>query len=78
MDEPLAHMGPLPLPEGVVFSPALSDRVLLATGVRVQNRSRSQWGQCKVLNLSGPMHRLEEALTLTILSLIHISEPTRP
>ena len=62
-----AHMGPLPLPEGVVFSQALSDRVFLETGVRATYRSRKQWGSGKFLALAGPAYNLEEALYRIIL-----------
>ena len=67
MDEPIAHMGPLPLPEGVVFSQALSDRVLLETGVRVSCRKRLQWGTGRFLTLAGPRDNLEETLNRIIL-----------
>ena len=60
-------MGPLPLPEGVVFSQALSDRVFAETGVRATYRSRWQWGSGKRLTLSGPASNIEEALTRIIL-----------
>ena len=61
-------MGPLPLPEGVVFSQALSDRVFAETGVRATYRSRPQWGSGKYLYLSGPAPatNLDSALTLII------------
>ena len=67
MDERLAYMGPLPLPEGVVFSQALSDRVFLETGVRATYRSRKQWGSGKFLALAGPVYNLQEALNRIIL-----------
>ena len=49
MDMLSAHMGPLKLLEGVVFSKALSERVFLETGVRAKYRSRKQWGKGKIL-----------------------------
>ena len=61
MDERLGHVGPLPLPEGVVFSQALSDRVFLETGVRAMYRSRKQWGTGKLLVLQGPIDNLDTA-----------------
>ena len=67
MDEQLGHVGPLPLPEGVVFSLALSDRVSLETGVRANYRSRRQWGTGKSLTLAGPRDKLDEALNRIIL-----------
>ena len=60
----MAHVGPLPLPEGVVFSPALSERVFLETGVRRKYRSREQWGKGTKLTLFGPAHMLEKAVEL--------------
>ena len=67
MDERLARLGPLALPEGVVFSQALSDRVFLETGVRVMCRSRKQWGTGKRLVLVGPAEKLDTAWTRVIL-----------
>ena len=67
MDERFAHMGPLPLPEGVVFSQELSDRVLLETGVRASYRHRPHWGTGKLMTLAGPIDNLQEALTRIIL-----------
>ena len=67
MDGAAAHIGPFPLPEGVVFSQALSNRVFTETGVRVNYRSRKQWGTGKFLTLVGPADQLEEALHRIIL-----------
>ena len=67
MDERLAHLGPLALPEGVVFSHTLSDRVFLETVVRAMCRSRKQWGKGKRLTLVGPIENLHTALTRVIL-----------
>ena len=55
------------LPEGVVFSHALSDRVFLETGVRAKYRSRKQWGKGKFLILEGPTENLDTAWTRVIL-----------
>ena len=67
MDMLSAHMGPLTLPEGVVFSKALSERVFLETGVRATYRSRTEWGNVKRLCRSGPAENLNTAWTRVIL-----------
>ena len=65
MDERLARLGPLAIPEGVVY--ALSDRVFLETRVRAKYRSRKQWGKGKRLTLEGPIENLHTALARVIL-----------
>ena len=67
MDMLSAHMGPLTLPEGPVFSQALSDRVFLETGVRAKYRSRGQWGRGKFLILEGPSDKLDTTWMRVIL-----------
>ena len=67
MDMLSAHMGPLTLPEGVVFSKALSERVFLETGVRATYRSRPPWGNGKRRCLRGPAWNLNTAWTRVIL-----------
>ena len=66
MDVPHAHKGPLPLPEGVSFTQALSDRIFRETGVRATYRSRKQWGTDMFLIRAGPYEHLEKAWTLVI------------
>ncbi len=39
-----AHLGPVPLEEGVIFSTELADHILRETGVRVHCRVLKQWG----------------------------------
>ena len=58
------HLRPDLLEAGVVFSTKLADRIFRETGVRANYRARKQWGKGKKLTLSGPAHKLENALQL--------------
>ena len=58
------HLGPVQLPESIIFSQRLVDTVCDATGVRVYYRKREQWGKGYFWTLKGPVGRLTEALEL--------------
>ena len=58
------HMGPADLPEGVVFSQRLSDRVFQETQVRINYRDRKQWWHGTYLACVGPCNKMEEAIAL--------------
>ena len=58
------HLGPVQLPESIMFSQRLVDTVFDATGVRVYYRKRETWGKGYFWTLKGPKRRLTEALEL--------------
>ena len=58
------HLGPVQLPESIIFSQRVVDAVFDATGVRVYYRKRERWGKGYFWTLKGPKRRLTEALEL--------------
>ena len=48
------HLGPVQLPESIIFSQRLVDTVFDATGVRVYYRTREKWGKGYFWTLKGP------------------------
>ena len=65
------HLGPVQLPESIIFSQRLVDAVFDATGVRVCYRTQEKFGKCDGISITSPTctfkglkGRLTEALEL--------------